>query len=84
MGGLLYQPGTEEYHEQFPMPENIWNYQPPRINRQPVTYTPPPFGPINVTAPEDLFQEEDEDDDYDWANDPEGRKGGPGERTTDE
>jgi hypothetical protein len=53
MGGLLYQPGTQEYHEQFPMPENLWNYQPPEINRQPVQYTNPMFGPMNVTMPEE-------------------------------
>ena len=62
MGGLLYQPGTQEYMEQFPMPENIWNYQPPQINRQPVQYMNPMFGPMNITAPEDLFQEEEEEE----------------------
>ena len=44
MGGLLYQPGTQEYHEQFPMPENIWSYAPPQINRGPVQYAGPPMG----------------------------------------
>jgi hypothetical protein len=62
-GGLLYQPGTQEYMEQFPMPENILNYQPPEINRQPVQYFGAPFGPLNITAPEDLFVEEEEEDD---------------------
>ncbi len=62
MGGLLYQPGTQEYMEQFPMPENILNYQPPQINRQPVQYFGAPFGPLNITAPEDLFQEEEEEE----------------------
>jgi len=62
MGGLLYQPGTQEYHEQFPMPENIWNYQPPQINRQPVQYMNPMFGPMNVTMPGGEGEDEDEDD----------------------
>ena len=63
MGGLLYQPGTQEYMEQFPMPENLLNYQPPKINRQQVQYFGAPFGPMNVTAPEDLFVEEEEEED---------------------
>lgn len=50
MGGLLYQPGTQEYMEQFPMPENIWNYQPPQINRQPVQYAGPPSGGLMEVA----------------------------------
>jgi len=62
MGGLLYQPGTQEYMEQFPMPDNLLNYQPPEINRQPVQYFGAPFGPMNVTAPEDLFSEEEEEE----------------------
>ncbi len=54
MGGLLYQPGTQEYMEQFPMPENIWNYQPPQINRQPVQYSGPPMGGLmEVIMPEE-------------------------------
>jgi hypothetical protein len=80
MGGLLYQPGTQEYMEQFPMPENILNYQPPQINRQPVQYFGAPFGPINVTAPEDLFREDEEEEDDEIVRDG-GQFGG--DETTD-
>jgi hypothetical protein len=69
MGGLLYQPGTQEYMEQFPMPDNLLNYQPPEINRQPVQYFGAPFGPMNVTAPEDLFVEEEEEEEDDSQRD---------------
>jgi hypothetical protein len=69
MGGLLYQPGTQEYMEQFPMPENIWNYQPPQINRQPVQYTNPLFGPMNVIMPGGEGEDEDEEE-YDPNKDP--------------
>ena len=74
MGGLLYQPGTQEYMEQFPMPDNLLNYQPPEINRQPVQYFGAPFGPMNVTAPEDLFSEEEEEEEDD--SDQRGADGG--------
>jgi hypothetical protein len=74
MGGLLYQPGTQEYMEQFPMPDNLLNYQPPEINRQPVQYSGSLFGPMNVTAPEDLFVEEEEEEEDD--SDQRGADGG--------
>jgi hypothetical protein len=53
MGGLLYQPGTQEYMEQFPMPDNLLNYQPPQINRQPVQYMNSLLGPMEVIMPEE-------------------------------
>ena len=75
MGGLLYQPGTQEYMEQFPMPENIWNYQPPQINRQPVQYSGPPMGGLmEVIMP---GGEEDEEE-YDPNKDPGWDEGGGG------
>ena len=62
MGGLLYQPGTQEYMEQFPMPDNLLNYQPPEINRQPVQYMNSLFGPMEVIMPESEDEDEDERD----------------------
>ena len=44
--GLLdpnYQPWSVQGGQQF-VPENIWNYAPPQINRQPVQYAGPPMG----------------------------------------
>ena len=44
--GLLdpnYQPWSVQGGQQF-VPENIWNYAPPQINRQPVQYSGPPMG----------------------------------------
>jgi hypothetical protein len=67
MGGLLYQPGTQEYMEQFPMPENLLNYQPPQINRQPVQYMNSLFGPMEVIMPE---SEDEDKDEYDPNKDP--------------
>jgi hypothetical protein len=77
LGGLLYQPWSSDYQQQF-VPENIWNYAPPEINRQPVQYTNPLFGPMNIIMPEEEGEgdDDDDDDDYDWASDPEGLKGG--------
>ena len=62
MGGLLYQPGTQEYMEQFPMPDNLLNYQPPEINRQPVQYMNSLFGPMEVIMPESEDEDEDEEE----------------------
>jgi hypothetical protein len=61
IGGLLYQPFTTEYQQAFVQP-NIWNYEPNQFGVGGVQFTPPPFGPINVVAPEELFVEEDDDD----------------------
>ena len=73
--GLLYQTGTQQYHEAFPMEQGILEYQPNRFGVGPVQHMGAPFGSINVVPPEELFTEE-EDDEYDWATDPEGRKSG--------
>ena len=78
MGGLLYQPGTQEYMEQFPMPENIWNYQPPQINRQPVQYSVPPMGGLmEVIMPADDDKDKDEEE-YDPNKDIGWDEGGGG------
>ena len=53
--GLLdpnYQPWSVQGGQQF-VPENIWNYAPPQINRQPVQYMHPMFGPMEVIMPEE-------------------------------
>ena len=73
IGGLLYQPWTTEYQQAFVQP-NIWNFEPNQFGVEDVLYTPPPFGAINVVPPEDLFVEEEEEE-YDWSTDPEGRRG---------
>tara|TARA_R100000988_G_C4002774_1_gene170241 strand:- start:1646 stop:2563 length:918 start_codon:yes stop_codon:yes gene_type:complete len=61
IGGLLYQPFTTEYQQAFVQP-NIWNYEPNQFGVGGVQFTPPPFGAINVVAPEELFVEPEEDD----------------------
>ena len=81
--GLLYQTGTQQYHEAFPMEQGILEYQPNRFGVGPVQFMGTFDGPMNAVPPEELFTEE-EDDEYDWATDPEGRKGGgksPGDPT---
>ena len=50
--GLLdpnYQPWSVQGGQQF-VPENIWNYAPPQINRQPVQYSGPPMGGLMEVA----------------------------------
>ena len=72
--GLLYQPGTQEYYDAFPMDESILSYQPNKFGVGDVLYNKP------MTALEIVHEEEgtdpSTDDEYDWENDPEGRKGG--------
>ena len=84
--GLLdpnYQPWSVQGGQQF-VPENIWNYAPPQINRQPVQYAGPPMGGLmEVIMPAEEGGNGD-DDDYDWWNDPEGRKGLPDPRYDDD
>lgn len=41
MGGLLYQPGTAQYAEAFPMADNLLYYQPPELGFPQVSYTNP-------------------------------------------
>lgn len=41
MGGLLYQPGTAQYQQAFPMNEGILRYQPPQLGLLPVSYSNP-------------------------------------------
>lgn len=41
MGGLLYQPGTAQYQQAFPMNEGILRYQPPQLGLIPVSYSNP-------------------------------------------
>lgn len=63
--GLLYQTGTEQYNEAFPMEQSILEYQPNIFGVGPVQYYGAPFGPLNVVPPEELFgNEEEEDDEY--------------------
>jgi len=40
-GGLLYQPGTQQYREAFPIADNILSYQPPQLGFPQVTYSNP-------------------------------------------
>lgn len=41
MGGLLYQPGTQQYAEAFPMDNNLLTYQPPELGFPQVSYSNP-------------------------------------------
>ena len=62
-GGLLYQPGTEQYADAYPINTGILEYQPPRFGVGPVQFYGAPFGPIEVTPPEELFGNEEEEED---------------------
>ena len=61
-GGLLYQPWTSNYQHHF-VPDSLWDYKPVEFGVPPVSFIPPPFGPINVVPPEELFTEEEEEED---------------------
>ena len=52
-GGLLYQPGTEQYADAYPINTGILEYQPPRFGVGPVQYHSPLFGHIEVSHPEE-------------------------------
>jgi len=41
MNGLLYQPGTQQYREAFPIADNILSYQPPKLGFPQVTFSNP-------------------------------------------
>ena len=73
IGGLLYQPWTTEYQQAF-VPPNIWNYEPNQFGVGPVQFMGTLDGPMNVVPPEELFTEEEEEE-YDWSTDPDGRRG---------
>ena len=62
-GGLLYQPGTEQYADAYPINTGILEYQPPQFGVGPVQYYGAPFGRLNVVPPEELFGNEEEEDD---------------------
>ena len=47
-GGLLYQPWSQEYGEQFVQP-NIWDYQPPELKVGRPQYYQNPLGIMDVT-----------------------------------
>jgi hypothetical protein len=40
-GGLLYQPGTQQYRDAYPIADNILSYQPPQLGLPQVTYSNP-------------------------------------------
>ena len=67
-GGLLYQPGTEQYADAYPINTGILEYQPPQFAVGRVQYYGAPWGPIEVTPPEELFGNEEEEE----GNDPPG------------
>jgi hypothetical protein len=78
-GGLLYQPWSQQYSERYGLPNEIAQYQPNIFGVGPVSYYGAPFGPLNITPPEELFgNEEEDDDDDDGLNDPEGGGGDGG------
>jgi hypothetical protein len=60
--GLLYQTGTQQYHEAFPMEQGILEYQPNRFGVGPVQFMGAFDGPMNVVPPEELFTEEEEEE----------------------
>ena len=63
-GGLLYQPWTSTYADKYNK-GNMFDYIPPTGGYTDVTYTPPPFGDMNVTPPEEIFDSKDDEEDDD-------------------
>ena len=74
--GLLYQTGTQQYHEAFPLHESILEYQPNRFGVGPVQFMGTFDGPMNVVPPEELFVEEEEEEENE-----EDKRGGTGGST---
>ena len=70
-GGLLYQPWSQQYSERYGLPDEIAQYQPNIFGVGPVSYYGAPFGPLNITPPEELFGNEEEEE-----KEEEGTRGG--------
>jgi hypothetical protein len=75
-GGLLYQPWSQEYGEQFVQP-NIWDYQPPQLKVGRPQYYQNPLGIMDVIMPESGGSGKNEDE-YDPNKDPGWDEGGGG------
>ena len=54
-GGLLYQPWSQQYSEQYGLPDKIAQYQPNIFGVGRVGYYGAPFGALNITPPEEIF-----------------------------
>ena len=82
-GGLLYQPGTQQYRDAYPIADNILSYQPPQLGLPQVTYSNPlalELIEYAMGGGEGGGNEEPEDDDSE-DDDPienRGGNGGPG------
>lgn len=78
-GGLLYQPWTSNYQHHF-VPDSLWDYRPPELKVGRPKFYQTPLGILEVVhhQPESSNGNgsNNNDDEYDWTNDPEGRKGG--------
>jgi len=61
-GGLLYQPYSQQYSERYGLPNEIAQYQPNIFGVGPVSYYGAPFGALNITPPEELFGNEEEEE----------------------
>ena len=61
-GGLLYQPYSQQYSERYGLPDEIAQYQPNIFGVGPVSYYGAPFGPLNITPPEEIFGNEEEEE----------------------
>ena len=77
--GLLYQTGTQQYNEAFPMEQSILEYQPNIFGVGPVQYHTP-TSPLEISLHEESSSSSkkkgNDDEEYDWTSDPEGRRGG--------
>lgn len=74
-GGLLYQPWSQQYSERYGLPDEIAQYQPNIFGVGPVSYYGAPFGPLNITPPEELFGNEEEEEEEGTRG---GKEGNPG------
>tara|TARA_R110002096_G_scaffold341096_2_gene534158 strand:+ start:375 stop:1127 length:753 start_codon:yes stop_codon:yes gene_type:complete len=58
--GLLYQPWSKEYGEEF-VPDNIWNYEPPTFQVGMPKYTKNPIGLLDIIFPPEESGDDDDE-----------------------
>ncbi len=62
--GLLYQPWSQKYAQKYGLKKGISQYQPNIFGVGDVVYKSPPFGGLNITPPEELFGNEEEEGEW--------------------
>jgi hypothetical protein len=57
----LYQPWSAKYAQKYGLKKGVSQYQPNIFGVGDVQYKAPPFGPLNITPPEEIFTEPEEE-----------------------